>query len=111
MSGELVSVRILAAYGSQQDCELLRQAASVTAVPVDIVEANGARAARSLLAEKDVDVAFVDASTAAPDLAAFLAAARSVQRQPFVILVAAGAEEFKMASAGTDGIVAKPARI
>lgn len=111
MSEDLVSVQILAAFGSSQDCELLRQAAGWAPVPVDVVEGDGAEAACALLASRDIDVAFLDACTPAADLAACLTAARSARRQPFVILVASSAAEFKAAGAAADGIVAKPARI
>jgi CheY-like chemotaxis protein len=111
MSGDLVSVQILAAFGSAQDRDLLRQAAGTAAVPVDIVEAESAGSARSTLAANEIDVAFVDAGVAAAELEAFIAAARSARRKPFVILVAAGAGEFKAGGAPVDGIVAKPNRI
>jgi CheY-like chemotaxis protein len=110
MSNDLVSVQILAAFGSPQDRELLRQAAAMTAVPVDVVEAESANTARNLLTAKEIDVAFVDAGATAADLQAFIAAARSARRKPFVILVAAAAAEFK-AGVTADGAVAKPTRI
>src|SRR5262245_54310477 len=108
MTDDLVSVQILAAFGSAQDRDLLRQAAGTAAVPVDIVEAANVGSACSTLAAKDIDVAFVDASTAAAELEAFIAAARSARRQPFIVLVAAGAGEFKASGATVDGIVANP---
>src|SRR5262245_22287005 len=111
MTDDLVSVQILAAFGSAQDRDLLRQAAVAAAVPVDIVEAENVGSARSTLAAKEIDVAFVDASTAAAELEAFIAAARSARRHPFIVLVAACAGEFKASGATVDGIVAKPNRI
>src|SRR5262245_3916662 len=111
MSDDLVSVQILAAFGSAQDRDLLRQAAGSVAVPIDLVEADNAGSACSTLVAKEIDVAFVDASMTADELEAFIAAARSARRQPFVILVAAGAGEFKAGGAAVDGIVAKPSRI
>src|SRR5262249_3176608 len=110
MSDDLVSVQILASFGSPQDRDLLRQAAGSAPVPVDIVEADNVGAARSTLAAREIDVAFIDAGTAPAELQRFIAAARSARRKPFVILVAADAREFKPGGAA-DGIVAKPARI
>src|SRR5262249_47181361 len=110
MSDDLVSVQILASFGSPQDRDLLRQAAGSAPVPVDIVETDDVGAARSTLGAKEIDVAFIDASTAPAHLDGFIPAARSARRKPFVILVAADAREFK-GGAAADGIVAKPARI
>ncbi len=58
MSGDLVSVRILAAFGSAPDRALLRQAAAKVPIPIDVIEAENASAARSLLSAGDIDVVF-----------------------------------------------------
>src|SRR5262249_15957133 len=110
MSDDVVSVESVESFGSPQDRDLLRQAAGSAPVPVDIVETDDVGAARSTLAAKEIDVAFIDASTAPAHLDGFITAARSARRKPFVILVAADAREFKPGGAA-DGIVAKPARI
>src|SRR6185369_17146638 len=60
MSGDLVSVRILAAFGSPADRALLRQAAAKVPIPIDVVEAESASAARSLLSAGDIDVVFIE---------------------------------------------------
>jgi CheY-like chemotaxis protein len=114
MSGDLISLRILAAFGSIPDRELLRRAAATAPIPIEIVEAAGAVAARKLVAEKEIDVAFLDAAAAAGDLASFMAAARAAKPPPFVILVAAAAwhgREPAIDGPAPDGIVAKPAVI
>src|SRR5262245_32252726 len=114
MSGDLVQVRILAAFGSPRDRELLRQAAEMTAVPIEIIEADSAAAARNVLATHEIDVAFLDAASAPADVTSFISAARAAQPAPFVILVAAaawGASELKPDALAPDGIVAKPAVI
>jgi CheY-like chemotaxis protein len=114
MSGDLVSVRILAAFGSAADRDLLRQAAAMTPVVIDVIEAESANAARSLLLADEIDVVFIEAAAAPADLSSFMAAARSAPRPPFVILVASAAwdaGEFKAAGVTADGVVAKPARI
>jgi CheY-like chemotaxis protein len=112
MSGDLISVRILVAFGSSQDRGLLRQAAVMSTILIDVIEAESVSAACKLLLADEIDVVFIEA--AAPDLTSFLAAARSAPRPPFVILVASAgwdAKEFKAASATADGVVVKPARI
>jgi hypothetical protein len=42
MSGDLISLRILAAFGSVPDRELSRRAAATAPVPIEIIEAPGA---------------------------------------------------------------------
>jgi len=114
MSGDLVQVRILAAFGSPRDRELLQQAAEMTRVPIEIIEADSAAAARNLLAAHEINVAFLDAASAPADLTSFISAARAAQPTPFVILVAAAAwraGELKPDALAPDGIVAKPAVI
>ena len=114
MSDDLMSVRILAAFGSAQDRSLLRQAAAMAPIPVDIIEADSVAAARSRLLANAIDVAFLDAAAAADELTSFIAAARSTKPAPFVILVAAaawGKREPKADGLAPDGIVAKPAMI
>jgi CheY-like chemotaxis protein len=112
MAGELVSVRILAVFGSRQDRYLLRQAAVSATVPVEVVEADNAVAARDALAG-DIDIAFLDAARGGEDRAAFIAAARSARQAPFVILVAAtpaGTRDASADDAAVDGLVVKPTK-
>jgi len=114
MSDDLISMRILAAFGSALDRELLRRAAAMAPIPIEIIEAAGAAAARKLVAEKEIDVAFLDAAAAAADLTTFMAAARSAKPPPFVIFVAAAAwrgRALEVDGLAPDGIVAKPAVI
>jgi CheY-like chemotaxis protein len=109
MRGDLVSLRILARFGSARDRDLLRQAAATTTVPIDVVEAENAITACNLLATNDIDVAFLDAAAALPELTSFVAAARSAEPPPFVVLVAAGAWDSGRAAAfAADGLVARP---
>jgi CheY-like chemotaxis protein len=111
MRGDLVSVRILALFGSAQDRDLLRQAAATTTVPIDVVEAESAAAVCDLLATNDIDVAFLDAAATLAELTSFVAAARSAQPPPFVVLVVTGAWDTgrsRAAALATDGLVARP---
>jgi len=114
MSGDLVSVRIVAAFGSAPDRDLLRQAAATTPMLIEVIDAESANAARNLLLADDIDVVFIEAAAAPADLAALMAAARSARRPPFVIFVASaawGASELQAGGVTADGVVAKPARI
>jgi ABC-type amino acid transport substrate-binding protein len=114
MSGDLISVRILAAFGSVADRDLLRQAAAMAPIPIDVIEADTASIARNLISSGDIDVVFIEAAAASADLKSLLVAAKSAPRAPFVIVVASGAwdpAEFKAAAVTIDGVVAKPARI
>lgn len=113
MSGDLVSIQILAAFGAPADRALLRQAAGLAAVPIDVSEAEVA-AACSQLVSGEIDIAFIDATAAPALLTEVIAAAKSAPRPPFVILVASAAwetGEFKAGGVAADGIVAKPTRI
>jgi len=110
MSGDLVSLRILLVSGSMADRDLLRQGAAAASVPVDVLEANGAAAARAMLAGNEIDVVFMDAAMAPTDRAALLADARSAQVQPFVFVVASTREEAQgFAGSGADGAIVRPA--
>src|SRR6266446_3306762 len=112
MGGELVSLRILAVFGSRQDLNLLRQAAAAAALPVEVIEADSAIAARNAFAG-DIDIAFLDAAVGGEERAAFIAAARSARQPPFVILVAAtpeGARAVSVNEAAADGLVVKPTK-
>jgi CheY-like chemotaxis protein len=109
MSGDLVSVRVLAISGSAAERQLWRRAAGQIAVPIDLIEVENAAAACKALAlsVQDIDVAFLDAELA--DQTAFIEAARAARQRPFVILVAAA--NGVPVPAGIDGVVAKPATL
>ncbi|MET0921650.1 MAG: response regulator [Xanthobacteraceae bacterium] len=109
MTGDLVSVRVLAISGSAAERELWRRAAGQIAVPIDIIEVENAAAACKALAlsVQDIDVAFLDSELA--DKAAFIEAAQAARQRPFVILV--GAANGAPAAPGIDGGVSKPATL
>ena len=109
MTGDLVSVRVLAISGSAAERELWRRAAGQIAVPIDIIEVENAAAACKALALsiQDIDVAFLDSELA--DKAAFIEAAQAARQRPFVILV--GAANGASAAPGIDGVMSKPATL
>lgn len=112
MTGDLVSVRVLAISDSAAERELWRRAAGQIAVPIDIIEVEDAAAACKALAlsVQDIDVAFLDSELA--DRAAFIEAARGARQRPFVILVAAAnGASTELAAPGIDAVVTKPATL
>jgi DNA-binding response OmpR family regulator len=114
MSGDLISVRILAVFASAQDGEMLRQAAAVASVLIDVMEADGEAAARGLLAANDVDIVVLDLALPAQDRAALITATRSRRPSAFIILVAAATSnpaEVAAGSVAVDGTLVKPSNL
>jgi CheY-like chemotaxis protein len=113
MDNDLVSIRILAAFGAAADRDLLRQAAGLASVPIDITEADIGNG-RTLLAAKEFDIALIDAVAPPTVMSEFIAAAKSAKRPPAVILVASAAweaGEYKAGGVAADGVVSKPIRM
>jgi CheY-like chemotaxis protein len=109
MSDDLVSLRILLWSRSVRDRTLLRQGAMAASIPVDVLEAESASTARTMLAANEIDVVFVDAGTPAADHAAFISDARVARVQPFVFMVAESKEEAqRFSNSGADGAIIKP---
>jgi CheY-like chemotaxis protein len=106
MSGDLVTVRILAAFGSPSEREPLRRAAALAPMPVELIEVEADRATGALVADRELDVVLIDA--AAPDAA--VAAARLGRRAPLVVRVAAASAR-GLDGAGADGVVVRPAAV
>jgi CheY-like chemotaxis protein len=111
--GDLISVRLLAVSGLAADRDLLRRAAGLIAVPLDMIEVESASAARSALAlaKQDFDIVLLASELA--DKTACIEAARSAPRPPFVILVAPNGASSEQSAVGADvdGVVAKPTSI
>jgi len=113
MDSDLISIRILAAFGAAADRDLLRQAAGLATVPIDITETDIGNGS-ALLAAKEFDIAFIDAVAPPTVMSAFIAAAKSSKRPPLIILVASAAwqaGEFKAGGIAADGVVTKPERM
>ena len=92
------------------DRDLLRQASAQVSVPVDVIEAGSVAAARPLLAGNETDIVFLASTIAANDRAAFVADCLAKRPQPFVILTAAARSEAdRLAAAGVDSVIVKPA--
>ena len=111
MSDDLLSLRVLSCLGAMRDFYFFQQAAITASIPIDITAVQDITSARKLLAASKVDVALLDAAAAPAELTSFIAAARSAQPQPFVVLVAADAlqaSSFKAGGVVPDGVVVKP---
>jgi two-component system, chemotaxis family, chemotaxis protein CheY len=114
MAGELVTLKMLSVCASEQDGELMRQGASAAAIPSLLINATSAAAARNVLAEGSIDVAFVETAMARREQQEIVASLRALANRPAVILVAPTsreAAELAGRGADADGIVAKPAKV
>jgi CheY-like chemotaxis protein len=112
MSVDLISLRILTVFPSGQDRDLLRQGAGVATVPVDVVEAESAGAARSAIQANEVDIVLLDAAIPEGDCVEFIKTARAARPKAFVIVVAGSdiaAGEVSAVAAAADGVLKKPA--
>jgi CheY-like chemotaxis protein len=112
MSDDLLLVRLLAVSGASDVRELLRQGAALVTVPVEVLDADSAVRARSVVATRDVEIAMLDLATAGADVGAFVTAARAARQPPLIILVAANrdmARQQAAAGAVGDAIVVRPA--
>jgi CheY-like chemotaxis protein len=113
MSDAFVSVRILAVCPAEQDGELLRQGAALAVIPAQFTHVATAAAARTALAEGNVDVALLDSAMPERDLKELFKAVRAARNPPPVVMVAPSAKEATdLAAAGvTDAIAVKPAKV
>src|SRR5258708_38596994 len=94
MSGALVSVRIPAVGASVPDGELLRQGATLASIiPAHFTHVATAAAARTALAEGNVDIAVLDSAMAERDLQEILKAVRAASKPPAVVMVAPSPKE------------------
>jgi len=113
IEGDLVSLRILLALPSPVDRDLMRRGAVAASVPVEVTEAESGRAARHKIDDATIDVIFLDATIPAQERTACVEQAASLERRPFVILVAATLEEAQglAKQRGADSAVVKPADV
>ncbi|HEY6259082.1 MAG TPA: response regulator [Xanthobacteraceae bacterium] len=111
MSGDFVSVRILAVGASGPDGELLRQGATLAAIQAFSHAATAAQA-RAALGENNVDIVLIDSAMVERDMREVFAAVRAARGPPSVVLVAPTREEAAdLAAIGVaDAIAVKPAK-
>ncbi len=109
MSGELVSLRILAVCATDADRDLLRQGAAEAPLPVELVEAESAGRAVALLDGGDIDLVVLDAALPEADQPRVAKAARAGAKPVFVVLLVSARAGQGADSARGDTMAAKPA--
>jgi CheY-like chemotaxis protein len=112
MSGEIVSVRILAICASEPDGELLRQGAAFAAIPAFFSHVATAAAARAALDEGKIDIVLLDSAMANRDAKEVFAAVRAARNPPSVVLVVPSSDAALDPAAGDAAAIAvKPAKV
>jgi CheY-like chemotaxis protein len=113
MSDGFISVRILCVCASEPDGELLRQGAKLAVIPALFSHAATAGAARTALAEGNVDIVLLDSAMADRDMKEVFGAVRTARSPPAVVMVAPSSEAAAgLAAAGvSDAIAVKPAKL
>ncbi|MEA2993227.1 MAG: hypothetical protein QOD40_2147 [Alphaproteobacteria bacterium] len=102
-SSELISLQLLIVFRTAADRELLRRGAGLASVPAEVVEADNAAAAKSLLTNGGIDIVLVEAALPAADKAVVSQAARKARGGPFVVIVGTDTD-----STDADGFIARP---
>jgi len=105
MSGDLISLRMLAITAARPDAELLRQGAGQASVPIEFLAVDGT-AAVAALAKGGIDIVVLDGNLPQASRADIIKAARAARPAPFVVATAPSAD---VRIDGTDGTVIKPA--
>ena len=103
MSDYLLSAQAVVVSAANERRDLLRQAAAVATLPVEIIDADGAASAARSLA--GVDLVLLDADLGSEQIRRVVAAARGAAKPPFTVPLAAGAA---LAPFPTDALAAKP---
>jgi len=107
MNDELLSLRAIVVSSSREDRDLLGQALSSAAVPIEVVAAESSAAANNGLTG-GADLLYIDGDLAPVEVAASIAAARAARNRPFSVLLSInqhGGVPF-----AADGLAAKPLR-
>jgi CheY-like chemotaxis protein len=107
MSDELLSLRAIVVSSSREHRDLVEQALSTAAVPIDVVAAEGAAAAKDGLAG-GADLLYIDADLAPPEVTSIIAAARAARSRPFSVLLSV--DERRGEPFAADALAGKPER-
>lgn len=105
MSDELLSLRVMVVSGSRADREMFREAASASAVPIEVMGADAAADAVPLL--HDADLVLLDGALPDAETTRLVATARAAARPPFTVLLAPAATD--ALPFPTDALAVKPA--
>jgi CheY-like chemotaxis protein len=113
MSDDFVSVRILAVCASEPDGELLRQGATHAVNPAQFSHVATAGAARTALAEGNLDIVLLASTMSERDMKEVFNAVRSARNPPAVVMMAPSIKEATdLAAVGVaDAIVVKPGKL
>jgi Response regulator receiver domain len=106
MSDDLLSAQAVVVSAANERRDLLRQAAAVATLPVEIIDADGAASAARSLA--GVDLVLLDADLGSEQIRRVVAAARGAAKPPFTVLLAAA---IAPAPFPTDALAAKPSHL
>jgi CheY-like chemotaxis protein len=107
MSGDLVSLKMIAIAADPAEMDLWRQGVGQSSVPVEF-SAHIPSAGLAWLAKHDTDICLIDGDLPASETAAVIAAARS--RKPAPLIFVSGPPGCARPD-GIDGMLAKPAEI
>src|SRR5581483_9185262 len=103
MSSELLSLKLLIMFRSENGRALLRGGAALSSMPVEIVMADSAANAESLLMQGGIDLVLIGAKLPAGDKHATSAAARKAKEKPFVVMVGADSD-----GTDADAVIERP---
>jgi CheY-like chemotaxis protein len=104
MTGDLLSLRAMVASREGGLCDLFRRAASMSALPTEIVDC-GAGAKVAALPGGAADLCYLDAALSHQQASRLVADLRGAARPPFIALLAA---EGAVPAFEVDGLAAKP---
>jgi len=105
MSGDLVSLQMIAVLAAAAEQELWRQGAGLSSVPVELIT-HGAASGMAALGKGGVDICLIDDALPAAEVAALIAAARSQKPGPLAFVSGAPGSA---RPEGIDGMLGKPA--
>lgn len=104
MSGDLVSLQMVAVLAAATEQELWRQGAGLSSVPVELFP-HSVASGMAVLGKGGVDICLIDGALPADEMTAVIAAARSLKSAPLVFLSgAAGCAR----PDGIDGMFGRP---
>ena len=108
MTDQLLSLRILVVTRSDLP-DLFRQAASISSIPIEILEAADAAGAKRLVASRvdGIDLAYLDAALLANEMTGMISAVRAAAKAPFTVHLATGAA---VEAFDADALAGMPAR-
>jgi DNA-binding response OmpR family regulator len=108
MSDELLSLRLVVVSNSREHCDLFRQAAASTAVPIDVAAADGAAASSQGIAA-GTDLIYLDNGLDAGEIKQILGHVRAARNRPFTVQLTDG--QSRTTPFEADALAGKPTRL